>query len=215
MGWIITTAIAVLVAVLLFTPISICAHYDGEATRMWLRVLIFRFKIFDSTKKPKKETKPKKEKKTKKKTATKNKQSKKNFLEILRLVCDLAQSGLKAGKILKKHLHFYGVRVFWKIARDDPYETGLAFGKTNAVVYPVLGALANIFNVKFETLEIVPDFTSQKDVCDITLKAKMSLFNIIRAGIVFLFDFVKRTTADNNKTQTNTKNIKEGAFNNG
>ena len=209
MGWIIAAAIAVLVTVLLFAPISLRAHYDGEKTRMWIRVLIFRFKIYDSSK-------PKKEKKQKKKTAAKNKQPKKNFFEILRLVCDLAQSGLKTGKILKKHLHFYGVRVFWKIARDDPYETGLAFGTTNAVAYPVFGALANIFNVKFETLEIVPDFTSQKDVCDITLKAKMSPFNIIRAGIVFLFDFAKRTaSADKNTTQTNTKNIKEGALNNG
>ena len=211
MGWIITAAIAVLVAVLLFTPISIRAHYDGETTRMWLRVLILRFKIFDSSK-------PKKEKKQKNKTTTKKKQPKKSFFEMLHLVCDLARSGLKAGKIVKKHLRFYGVRVFWKIAREDPYETGLAFGRTNAVAYPVFGALANLFNVKFERLEIVPDFTSQNDVCDITLKAKMSPFNIIRAGIVFLFDFAKRTalaSADNNKTLTNTKNIKEGALNNG
>ena len=207
MGWIITAAIAVLVAVLLFAPISIRAHYDGETTRMWLRVLVFPFRIFDSSK-------PKKEKKTKKKNATKKKQPKKNFFEILRLVCDLAGSGLKAGKVVKKHLRFYGVRVFWKIARDDPYETGLAFGTTNAVVYPVFGALANLYNVKFERLEIVPDFTAQRDVCDITVKAKMSPFNIIKAGIVFLFDFVKRT-ADKNTTQINTKNIKEGALNNG
>ena len=211
MGWIITAAIAVLVAVLLFTPISIRAHFDGEVTRLWLRVLILRFKIFDSSK-------PKKEKKQKNKTATKTKKPKKNFFELLRLVCDLARSGLKAGKIIKKHLHFYGVRVFWRIARDDPYETGVAFGKTNAVVYPVFGTLANIFNVKFERLEVIPDFTSQKDTCDITLKAKISPFNLIRAAVVFALDFVKRTAKaemDKNKTQTNTKNIKEGALNNG
>ena len=207
MGWIITATIAVLVAVLLFVPISLCIRYDGTITRAWLRVLLFRFRVLDSSK-------PKKTKKAKKKTEPKKKEPKKNFFEILNLICDIGRSGLKAGKIIKKHLRFYGVRVFWKIAREDPYETGLAYGRTNAVVYPVLGALANLFKVKFERLEIVPDFTSQKDACDITLKAKISLFNVIRAGIAFLFDFVKRM-ADKNKTQLNNKNIKEGALNNG
>ena len=210
MGWIITSTIAVIVAVLLFVPISFSLHYDGAITRMSLRVLVFKFNILDSSK-------PQKEKKEKS-DAPKKTKTKKDFFEIVRLVCDLAKSGLKAGKIIKKHLRIYGVRVFWKIARDDPSETGVAFGKANAIAYPVFGALANVFNVKFERLEIVPDFTSQTDACDITLKARISPFNVLRAALVFLFDFMKRTDtslADKDKTKTNTKNIKEGALNNG
>ena len=213
MGWIITAAIAALIAVLLFVPIVFHIRYDGDTTRLWLRVLFVRFPVYDSSK-PKKEKKKKKENKQTPST----KKEKKGFFEIIKLVCDVGSSGLKAGKIISKHLRFYGVRVFWKIARDDPYETGVAFGTANAVAYPVLGTLANLFSVKFEAINIVPDFTAQKDAYDITLKAKISLFNILRAGIVFLLEMAKRAeqgSADKNKTQTNNKNVKEGALNNG
>lgn len=213
MGWIITAAIAALVAVLLFVPIVFHIRYDGDTTRLWLRVLFVRFPVYDSSK-PKKEKKKKKENKQTPST----KKEKKGFFEIIKLVCDVGSSGLKAGKIISKYLRFYGVRVFWKIAREDPYETGVAFGTANAVAYPVLGTLANLFSVKFEAINIVPDFTAQKDAYDITLKAKISLFNILRAGIAFLIEMAKRAeqgSADKNKTQTNNKNVKEGALNNG
>ena len=213
MGWIITAAIAALVAVLLFVPIALHIRYDGASTRLWLRILFVRFLVYDSSK-PQKEKKKKKENNQ----TTSTKKEKKDFFEIIKLVCDVGSSGLKAGKIISKHLSFYGVRVFWKIAREDPYETGVAFGTANAVAYPVLGTLANLYRVKFETIEIVPDFTAQKDAYDITLKAKMSLFNLLRAGIVFLLEMAKRAgqgSADKNRTQTNNKNTKEGALNNG
>ena len=184
MGWIITAAIAALVAVLLFVPIVFHIRYDGDTTRLWLRILFVRFLAFDSSK-------PQKEKKKKKENTTSSKKEKKNFFEIIKLVCDVGSSGLKAGRIISKHLSFYGVRLFWKIAREDPYETGVAFGTANAVAYPVLGTLANLYSVKFETINIVPDFTAQKDAYDITLKARISLFNILRAGIVFLLEMAK------------------------
>lgn len=210
MGWIIFAAIAALVAVLLFAPIALHVHYDGEKTRSWIRVLAFRIPVFDSSK-------PKKEKKQKKKTQKKKKsKNDKGFFGTITSLCDFARSGLKAGKIVSKHLHFYGVRVFWKIARGDPYETGIAFGNANAVLYPTFGVLANYFKVKFERIDIVPDFTAEKDSYDITLKAKISPFNLLRAGIAFLFDMIKRgyqNSADKDTTQIN--NDKEGALKNG
>ncbi len=212
MGWIIVAAIAVLVTVLLVVPIALHIRYDGTTTRVWVRILFFKFLISDSSK-PKKEN-GKKEKPEKKQKA----KPKKDFFEIIHLITDVARSGIKAGRIAIKHLRFYGVRVYWKIARNDPYETGLAYGQTNAVLYPVLGALANFFKVKFEKVDVIPDFTAEKDSCDITLKAKIPPIHLIRAGISFLIDMSKgayRKSVDKNEKRNNNKTNKEGALNNG
>lgn len=212
MGWIITAVIAVLVAVLLVIPIALHIRYDGTTTRVWLRILFFKFLISDSSK-------PKKENKKKEKNGKKEKpKPKKSFFEIVNLITDIARSGIKAGRIAIKHLRFYGVRVYWRIARNDPYETGLAYGQTNAILYPVLGALANFFKVEFEKVDIIPDFTAEKDSCDITLKAKIPPIHLIRSGISFLIDMAKGTyskSADKNDKQNNNKTNKEGALNNG
>lgn len=210
MGWIIAAVIAVLVTVLLVVPMALHIRYDGATTRVWLRILFFKFLISDSSK-----SKKEKEEKTEK---NKKSKPKKDFFGILHLITDVARSGIKAGKIAIKHLRFYGVRVYWKIARNDPYETGLAYGQTTAVIYPVLGALANFFKVKFEKVEVIPDFTAEKDSCDITLKAKIPPIHLIRAGISFLIDMSKgeyRRSADKNDKQNNNKTNKEGALNNG
>lgn len=210
MGWIILAAIAVLVAVLLLVPIALHVRYDGEKTRTWIRVLFFKIPVSDSSK-------PKKKKKQKAKAKKKKKDSKDVF-ETITSLCDFACSGLKAGKMLTKHLSFYGVSVFWKIARGDPYETGIAFGSANAVLYPVFGVLANLFRVKFERIEVVPDFTAEKDVYDIMLKAKISPFNLLMAGVAFLFDMMKRgyqRSADKDKPENTNNNTKEGALKNG
>lgn len=212
MGWIIAAAIAVLVIVLLVVPIALHIRYDGTTTRVWLRILLFKFLISDSSK-------PKKENKKKEKNGKKEKpKQKKSFFEIVNLITDIARSGIKAGRIAIKHLRFYGVRVYWRIARNDPYETGLAYGQTNAILYPVLGALANFFKVEFEKVDIIPDFTAEKDSCDITLKAKIPPIHLIRAGISFLIDMAKGAyskSTDKNDKQNNNKTNKEGVFNNG
>ena len=212
MGWIIVAAIAVIFTVLLVVPIALHIRYDGTTTWVWLRILFFKFLIYDSSK-------PEKESCKKKKTEkTQEPKQKKGFFEIIHLITDIARSGIKAGKIAIKHLKFYGVRVCWKIARNDPYETGLAYGQTNAVLYPILGALANFFKVKFEKVEVIPDFTAEKDSCDITLKAKIPPIHLIRAGISFLIDISKGTyskSADKNDKRNNNKTNKEGALNNG
>lgn len=211
MGWIIFAVIAVIVAILLVIPIALHIRYDGETTRIYLRILCFKFLVSDTSKLEKNK---KSKRKTKVKTKAKKEKAKdrKDLFEILKLVCDVAHSGLKAGKVIAKSLHFYGVRIHWKIARDDPYETGLAFGNANAALYPVLGTLANLFKVKFERIDVYPDFTATKDSCDITLKAKITPFNLIKAAMAFALDMIRRIlrrSADNNRTN------KEGALING
>lgn len=198
MGWII--AAAILLFLLLMPPV-LHVRADGR-TRVTLRYLFLKLQLFDSQAKPKAK-KPKKGKKPSDKPEEKKnekKEKKRSLSETLGLLSDVAGSGKAGMKILLRHLHFYGIRVRYTVAREDPCETGTAYGKISAAVYPLCGFLSSFLHMKFKRIEVYPDFTTDHDSYDLSLKVRISPLFVLQAGIVFLFTLLvrmmRRSTAD-------------------
>ena len=67
----------------------------------------------------------------------------------------------KAFRKLLKLIRFYDLEFSLTYGSDDAYETGLNFGRLNAVLYSLLGLLCCIFSVKIKSTEIKCDFNKK------------------------------------------------------
>lgn len=211
MGFAIFAAIACLLAAVLFIPVSLHILYNGN-TRVFLRVLGIKLLVSDSSKPAEKSAKKPKQ------NTEKKQKKKKDLFEMLALFSDLAKSGIKAVKTVVKKTRVYDVSICWTIARGDPYETGLAYGRSSAALYPVLGFLSSVCKVKLKNIDVIPDFNAVGDSYDISLKARIAPFYILKAGLILLANAVLgmwRRSADKNSMSTNNIISKDGALNNG
>lgn len=83
------------------------------------------------------------------------------------------------------------IRLFWPVGGDEPAEAAVAYGKTNAWLYPLLGALSHFLYLDFEELRVVPCIDPEQPVpparasCRVSARALFIVIAAVRVLALF------------------------------
>ena len=155
-------------------PCSIRLHYQtGETAEAVLCWAFFKLRL-GGPQKP--EKKPVKAKKARKKPPDKKKKSLgEQFGGIpgmAGLLSDLLSAAAEGTGFLVRHFPLR-VRLQMVVAEGDAAETGIRYGRTNAVVYGILASAHHFLRLKKQEISIQPDFTASQGSVEFSLHGRM------------------------------------------
>ena len=202
-------AVILVIAFLLFAPITFKLEYDEEFNAR-VRYLFISYKIpsEENKKKPKKKkTKKNKKKKLKKKDKTKNGEEKQSFTQkniiiikkafkfkgfdgAKRIIALVAYAVTKVSRLVKRHLIIKELHVVMAVGSDDAAETATSYGKTCAYIFPSLGLICNTMKVRKYYADIYPDFIRTKNRAYIYANLKIRPIFVLGMGISSLFHII-------------------------
>lgn len=205
-------AIILLIAFLLFAPITFKLEYDEEFNAK-VRYLFISYKIPSEEKKQKvkKKTKKAKKKKANKKEKendkTENGQQKQSFTQrnisiikksfkfkgfdgAKKIIALAAYAVTKVSRLIKRHLIIKELHVVMAVGADDAAETATSYGKTCAYVFPLLGLICNTMKVRKYYADIYPDFIRPKSRAYIYANLKIRPIFVLGMGISSLFHII-------------------------
>lgn len=106
-----------------------------------------------------------------------------------------------AGKIVRAifgALRITNIRIRLGVRGEDPAAAARDYGKLQAWLYPVLGALDRFIYLQFDELQILPDFGAQQPTVQDRVSCRVSaqaLFIVAAAGCV-LYEFWRKNVLD-------------------
>ena len=197
MGWLVTLAVLVLLAIL---PLGASVLYDEEGAVVRVVAGPLKIKVFPLKKKPKKD-KPKKEKPKKEKKAGKEKKpaepkppkpktggSWTDFLPLVYLALDLLND-------LRLKLRVDHLKLHLTMAADDPCDLAINYGRMNAAVAGLITQLERFLVIKKRDVHIDCDFTASDTVViarlDLTITLGRILAIAVGYGVRALMIFLK------------------------
>ena len=189
MGWYITLAILILLAIL---PLGASVLYDAEGVRVRVVAGPLKLQVFPLKKKPKKDKqkkdKPKKEKKKKpvpepgEPGAPKPKEKKggswKDFLPLVRVALDLLND-------LRHKLRVNELKLHLTMAADDPCDLAVNYGRMNAALAGLLSQLERFLVIKKRDVHVDCDFTASETVILARLDLTITLGRILAIAVVY------------------------------
>ena len=189
MGWYITLAILILLAIL---PLGASVLYDAEGVRVRVVAGPLKIQVFPLKKKPKKD-KPKKEKPKKEPKpkivhepgepgAPKPKEKKggswKDFLPLVRVALDLLND-------LRRKLRVDHLKLHLTMAADDPCDLAVNYGRMNAALAGLLSQLERFLVIKKRDVHVDCDFTASETVILARLDLTITLGRILSIAVVY------------------------------
>ncbi|MBQ5321612.1 MAG: DUF2953 domain-containing protein [Oscillospiraceae bacterium] len=149
-----------------------------------------------------KKKEPKEEKKIKKEEPSEKsppKKEKKKLSEIIDIIKILLSQAAKLGR-RKRISNLY---ISATIAEEDAYKTAMKFGEYNALVFGLLAFAKNLFKIKKEKIDLMPDFSGNKEIYKIKLTIKLTGLFVFIAAIrilkeLFMSETNKRKEEDEN-----------------
>lgn len=193
MGWIITLAVLVLLAIL---PLGASVLYDAEGVRVRIVAGSVKITVFPLKKKPKK-NKPKKAKKEKPKKGKKAAQAETgkapgkkpapkspdggswtDFLPLVRIALDLLND-------LRCKLRVDHLKLHMTMAADDPCDLAVNYGRMNASLAGLLAQLERFLVIKKRDVHIDCDFTASQTVILARLDLTITLGRILSIAVVY------------------------------
>ncbi len=222
----------VLFFVLLFSvKVRVTVDYDEETTVL-LKWLFVKLQLL-----PAKEKKPKKEKKKKEKTEKEKpkdekvpapKEKKENIIKRfynnkgLSGLVDLLGSAVKAlngmfGRVFKAFI-FDELYVSVTVGTGDSAETAIKYGKTCAVVFPLMGYIVSNMRAKKYNCEVTPDFIHGENSARAHATISVRPISITNALVIVAFELLfkvvikllkgSKSGADKGSVQTQNNNQK-------
>ena len=181
MGWLITLAILVLIAVL---PVGVSVSYDADGFRAFVKAGFARIQVFPL---PKKEKKPKKKtKKTskpaQKQVAKKQPEKKKqggsltDFLPIVGLVLDLLDD-------FRRKLRVDVMEADLVLAGGDPCDLAINYGKTCTILGNLWPRLEEFLTIKKRDVKVQCDFEGDKTLIIARVDLTITIGRIFSIGI--------------------------------
>jgi hypothetical protein len=181
MGWLITLAILVLIAVL---PVGISVCYDADGFRAFVKAGFARIQVFPL---PKKEKKPKKKTKkaqtpAKKQPAKKQPEEKKkggsltDFLPIVRLVLDLLDD-------FRRKLRVDVLEADLVLAGSDPCDLAINYGKICGALGNLWPRLEEFLTIKKRDVKVQCDFEGDKTRITARVDLTITIGRIFGIGI--------------------------------
>ena len=197
MGWLITLAILVLLAIL---PVGVRAAYTESGVSADIRVGPFGIRLLPAKKK--KKEKPAKEKKAKKPPKEKKKKEKapeekkggswKDFLPLVRVALDFLGD-------LRRKLRVDILEMKLTLAGGDPAGLAIRYGRAWAALGGIMPQLERAFVIRKRDLNVACDFTESKTTIyariQITLTVGRAISLLVRYGIRGLKEFLKMKKA--------------------
>ena len=203
MGWWITLAILVLLAIL---PLGVSVKYDSDGPLVRVILGPVRFTVFPLPKKEKKEKKQKENKKApaqntdapqnpappkkpkEKKPADQKGGSWTDFLP-------LVKEAFRFLDVFRRKLRLNVLELKLIMAADDPCDLAVNYGRAWAAVGNLLPQLERIFVIKKRDIEVECDFTASQTLVIARLDISITLGRLLSAVVVFavraLIEFLK------------------------
>ena len=193
MGWWITLAILVLLAIL---PLGVSVKYDSEGPLVRVILGPVRFTVFPLPKKEKKEKKQKESKKTaaqntdiphnpappkKPKEKKPAEQKGGSWTDFLPLVKEL----FRFLDVFRRKLRLNVLELKLIMASDDPCDLAVNYGRAWAAVGNLLPQLERVFVIKKRDIEVECDFTASQTLVIARLDLTITLGRILSAVVVF------------------------------
>ena len=189
MGWYITLAILILLAIL---PLGASVLYDAEGVRVRVVAGPLKLQVFPLKKKPQKDKpkkdKPKKEKKKKPapepgEPGTKPQPEKKggswtDFLPLVRVALDLLND-------LRRKLRVNELKLHLTMAGDDPCDLAVNYGRMNASMAGLIAQLERFLVIKKRDVHIDCDFAADETVILARLDLTITLGRILSIAAVY------------------------------
>lgn len=180
--------IALLVALVMFIPITLRASYKEK---FWCAVYIGFVKLQLVPAKPKKEKKKKVKKQTPKteqpKKATEKKPSliKKYGIEwLLNLIKRVAELAVSALQDFFSHILIKKFSLSISVAGDDAADTAIKYGKYCAVVYPAVGTIVHVVKCKGYGVDINPNFSEKAETeINFDFVARVFVFRLVALAV--------------------------------
>lgn len=186
-GFVLLGAVAIILAVL-FIPAMVTVKYAGNDLDVRLRVLYFikiRIPLSGKSKnKPAKdETQPPAD------NAPKKKSSEKLELSLIKQLLPPAKTLFAR---VCRAITICRVKAYCPVSDSDPAKTALKYGRTCAELGAAYALLSEVFNVRVDNIEIVPDFEREhKGEGSFYCEIHALLIMIVSAAIAFLIKFLK------------------------
>lgn len=222
-------AVVLLIAFLLFTPITFKLEYDEEFNAK-VRYLFISYKIPSEEKENKSNKKKKKDKKKKpKKNKTEQADSaekKQSFTEknigiikkafkfkgfegAKKIISLAAYLVTKVSRLIKRHLIIKELHVVMAVGADDAAETAVNYGKTCAYIFPSLGLICNTMKVRKYYADVYPDFIRPKSRAYIYANIKIRPIFVLGMGISSLFHIIISPLIKNKVNSTINKAVQK------
>ncbi|MCM1132689.1 MAG: hypothetical protein NC340_04380 [Ruminococcus flavefaciens] len=107
-------------------------------------------------------------------------------------VLDMLRSADRPLLYLCRGFRFSRVYIDFMIADEDAYKCALDYGRISGAVYNILGWLGSVCTVRYETVDVFPDFKAKECRWDISAKFSCKIITPIVAGISFLITYMFR-----------------------
>ena len=175
--------ILLLIIILLLCPVVLSVKYVNDC----LTIKLCGFRLVPPKDKPQKEKKEKKKKKENTEQTNPKKKSKIDFNQIKTLVT----SATPAVKRVFKGIKIRRFRFIYICAGEDAAKTAIQYGRVCAAVASVLPLVQNIFDIKFDKIDVRLDFSVNKPYNEVKFKAKLKVYVLIASAFVFLKNYLK------------------------
>ena len=115
------------------------------------------------------------------------------------IVLDLVRSATGGMRMIFRNLLLSDLTLHMTVADEDAAQTAVNFGKISAYLYGAYAALQNYIRMKRITLDIQPDFLSDKGSFTLCFRVQLTplvvLGAALRIGASFLWKMIKRGLA--------------------
>lgn len=194
MGWYILGILLLLLALLLWTKLTVRLLYDQEL-HVFVEAWGLKVDVLKLANSPKKD-KPPKAKKTKKKAAKKAKEKEsppigERVEKVFNLVKSLLPPAVQSLLTFHKRLRMERLKLHIVVGTDDPAVTGMVYGGICASMNGFLSLMDSMFHIKEKDVYVEPDFCGGESggVCDLIFSIRV--VNLLEMVMIFGYTYVK------------------------
>lgn len=172
-GFIIIGALLLIIAAILFLPVSVVLGLKEEIFSF--KIKFSGFKVYEpkedeKLEEPKKISKTESEEKRENKVTTffKKLKAKYGFLGAFKLLLNFLRDLIPHIKQLLKHIKFRKVMLNITVAENDAAKTAIEYGSVCGIVYPLLSGLQAVTDIKYKKINISSDFESVNSSAEVS-----------------------------------------------
>ena len=190
---IIVSAVILLIALLLFLPISLDIMYTDDffMTVRFAGIRIFKIEPGKDIKKPKSDAESDKKAEKQAENPFKKLNREKGFRVALGEITAFVKALILRIKNQLRHIRITRLCLGINVATDDAALTAIYYGAVCSAVYPILSLLDSLSSIAFKQIDIRADFESTKPGLAFSARIKLQLFFLLAAAFAALSEFNK------------------------
>lgn len=190
-GWIV---LAVLAGILLL-PLQLVAAYDSKGGRVYIRFAFLVWNLYPG----KDESEEKPEKKSETPQATADDKPAGSKLESWIDFFFILKSCLKPLDQLRQQINVDDLKLQLSLAKDDPYDLSVLYGRACAVVSDLQVLLNRIFKIKKQNVEVLCDYVGNKTTVQAYTRISITCIRFLVLLFRYGASIIKEYTAVKNR----------------